>query len=365
MGTEPIAAPIDDVSEHFTECLFQEYSLAVNEMGWVDGEWFGQFWYADELATDVLGLEFPQENEDQLLPALFAEHYDQDWCEADPYSPNKWERAESSWAYFRNVVMYRRRFFFLLDKGDPDVPSAYDPGEVLEKIFEYAEFSGQFVKLPPGTHLCRARYEDYEGTWETHEELGPPPVGKANQSNRMSPAGIPMFYGCDDAETALTETATGPGHFAVGQFETLRPAVLLDLSDIPPVPSLFQSVADSAEIWPREAIMFLRHIAHEISRPIERADGAHVGYVPTQVVAEYIRDRLTWEGSRVDGIKYASATNPGHASYVLFADQGDITSSSEEPEGEAPWLELVGVEHHKVVLTPQIPSGEQAHRTSM
>ena len=74
------------------------------------------------------------------------------------------------------------------------------PGEILEKIFEYAEFSGQFVKLPSGTTLRRARYEDQEGTWKTPEELGPPPVGKANQSNRMSPAGIPMFYGCDDEE---------------------------------------------------------------------------------------------------------------------------------------------------------------------
>ena len=172
----------------------------------------------------------------------------------------------------------------------------------------------------------------------------------------MSPAGIPMFYGCDDEETALKEAATGPGYFAVAEFRTVRPAVLLDLSNIPPTPSLFQTVADSAETWPREAIMFLRHIAHEISRPIERTDGAHVGYVPTQVVAEYVRDRVTWEGSRVDGIKYSSSANPGHASYVLFADQDDIQSNSEDNRNGAPWLEMGEVEHHQVVLSPQIPS---------
>ena len=354
VGREPIAASIDDVSAHFTECLFQEYSRAVDEMGRVDGEWFGQFWYADELATDVLGLQFPQGNEDQLLPDLFGEHYEQDWCEADPYGLNNRERAECSWTYFREVVMHRRRFFFLLDKGDPHEQSAFDPGEVLQKIFEYAEFSGRFVKLPSGTTLRRARYEEQEGTWKTPEELGPPPVAKANQSNRMSPAGIPMFYGCDDEETALKETATGPGYFAVGEFETLRPAVLLDLSNIPPTPSLFQTVADSAEIWPREAIMFLRHVAHEMSRPIERTDGAHVGYVPTQVVAEYIRDRVTWEGYRLDGIKYFSVANPGHVSYVLFADQDDIQSSTEDHQHWAPWLELVRVEHHQVVLSTHL-----------
>ncbi len=30
VGREPIAAPIDDVSTHFTECLFREYSRAVD-----------------------------------------------------------------------------------------------------------------------------------------------------------------------------------------------------------------------------------------------------------------------------------------------------------------------------------------------
>ena len=82
----------------------------------------------EELATDVLGLEFPQGNEDQLLPDLFGEDYEQDWCEADPYGLNNQERAESSWAYFREVVMHRRRFFFLLDQGNPYERSAYDPG---------------------------------------------------------------------------------------------------------------------------------------------------------------------------------------------------------------------------------------------
>ena len=131
----------------------------------------------------------------------------------------------------------------------------------------------------------------------------------------------------------------------MGEFETLRLAVLLDLSSIPPTPSLFQSVADSAEFWPREAIMFLRHIAHEISRPIERTDGAHIGYVPTQVVAEYIRDRVTWEGLPVLMVSSTPVSStPGHASYVLFADQDDIQSSTEDPQHGAPWLELVKVE---------------------
>lgn len=56
----PIAAPIDDVSVYFLECLFQEYDLAVNVLGWISSKegWFGTFWSAEELVSDVIGLGF-------------------------------------------------------------------------------------------------------------------------------------------------------------------------------------------------------------------------------------------------------------------------------------------------------------------
>ena len=37
----PIAASTDCVSEHFIECLFQEYDLAVNQLSWVGSEGVG------------------------------------------------------------------------------------------------------------------------------------------------------------------------------------------------------------------------------------------------------------------------------------------------------------------------------------
>ena len=75
----PIAASIDDVSEHFIECLLQEYALAVNQLGWTgsEGGYYGQHWDAEKLALDELELEFPQDNPELLLPPLFGEYYDQ------------------------------------------------------------------------------------------------------------------------------------------------------------------------------------------------------------------------------------------------------------------------------------------------
>ena len=76
---------------------------------------------------------------------------------------------------------------------DPDDPEVYSPGQVLQTIFEYAEQMDLFKEIPPGTQLFRARYEGRMPHLETPAELGPPPSKKATQSNRMSPAGIPMF----------------------------------------------------------------------------------------------------------------------------------------------------------------------------
>ena len=258
----------------------------------------------------MLELEFPQNNGDELLPHLYRDNYELEWCEANPYGLNDDETARFSWERFRDVTMYERRFFFQNVGSNPYEPDLYSPGEVLRTIFEYAQQYNLFARIPPGTVIYRARYEGQEPSLKRPEELGPPPRELANQSNRMSPAGIPMFYGSDNVETTIKETSSGPGYYAVGRFETLRHATLLDLTRIPPIPSLFARVPESAEIRPRRVLKFLHHVAGQVSIPIERGDRVHVEYVPTQIVTEFIRDRLTSENSRIDGIKYASSANP-------------------------------------------------------
>ena len=344
----PIAASIEEVSEHFVKCLFREYDLSVNVLGWdgSEGGWVGApSWDAYELAFDEIELGFPQGNEDLLLPYLFGENIDQDWCEENGYGLNNQQLARYSWEHFCKVVMHERRFFFLRNDGNPYEPDVYSPGEVLRTIFQYAQQMNLFKEMPDGVHLVRARWEGPKPHLETPEELGPPPSDRANQSNRMSPAGIPMFYGCDEEDTALKETASSSGYFAIGQFETLRPATVLDLTAIPPVPSLFDPMPDSTEVPPRRVLMFLHHVGREVSRPIERGDRVHVDYVPTQVVTEFVRDQLTRGNSRVDGIKYFSSVHEGHVSYVLFADQSNVHSTPESSRSEDHWLKLTGTKH--------------------
>ena len=344
---EAIAAPIEDVSQHFLGCISREYDLAVNQLGWVgsEGGYVGLHWDGFDLATDELELEFPQANEGPLLQALFGELFDQDWCRENAYGLDDLERPGYSWEYFKKVVMHQRRYFFLDDAGDPDDLEVLSPAEILQTTFEYAQEMGLFKVLPDGSRIIRARWEEGGERHETPGELGPPPEDKATQANRMSPAGIPMFYGCDDEDTALREAASGPGFFAFGEFETVRTAVLLDLTDIPEVPGLFEDVPDFQAVDPRRALRFLHHVAGEMSRRIERDDRVHIEYVPTQVVTEFIRARVIWGESKVDGIRYASSVDEGHASYVFFADQSNVVGTPASGVADDGWLRLVDTRH--------------------
>ena len=55
----------------------------------------------------------------------------------------------------------------------------------------------------------------------------------------MSPAGIPMFYGAFEESTAFAETSTtsGGGGAAVARFATDRACKVVDLDQLPTVPS--------------------------------------------------------------------------------------------------------------------------------
>src|SRR5262249_27106744 len=155
-------------------------------------------------------------------------------------------------------------------------------------IFAYAETAGAFVKLPSGSRIFRARHQPKGKTYATAATLGPPPVEHAIQTNRMSPPGIVMTYVADNPETALAETASGIGTFAIAEFVTERDALILDLTHLPRAPSAFSALPDTLEYDPRPRLRFLHWISRVISRPIARDDRVHIEYVPTQVVTEYV-----------------------------------------------------------------------------
>ena len=146
----------------------------------------------------------------------------------------------------------------------------------------------------------------------------------------MSPPGIVMTYVADDQNTALAETASGPGTFAIGTFVTERDALILDLTNLPAVPSMFTELSDTMEYDPRPRVAFLHNISREISRPIARDDRIHIEYVPTQVVTEYVRTSVVIEGRSIDGIRYRSSRRGAETAIVLFADATNIVLEPDE-----------------------------------
>ena len=354
-----IGARLDEVGEYIDRGLKEVYGDAVDELPSDSEEWyFGGNWDTYELLTEVIELDLPNDHNGKLLHALVSHIDDRIWCEKNGLGLTDYEHASYSWEHFCNVVTRERRFFFADYRPDRSEPDVYDPGQVLVSIFENADDLGLFEAIPQGTRLYRARWEGNGVTLKTPLDLGPPPQRKAVQANRMSPPGIVMFYACDEIETALLEVAQQPGRFAVGQWEILRPAIVLDLTDIPAMPGIFDCDPSDSLYPNRSALTFIRHIAEQISRPIDRDDRIHIEYVPTQVVTEFLRAQESWGGEHIDGIKYASSLHPNHASYVLFANQDQVLTDSTDGQPEVQrwseedrWLKLVNVTHHQVNLT--------------
>ena len=145
--------------------------------------------------------------------------------------------------------------------------------------------------------------------------MGPPPSHLA-RAGRMNPAGISYFYLALEKETALAEVVSGsPCSAAIARFDISRDLRVLDLTNIPTLPSIF----DYSRRKEREGLIFLHKFVNEITKPVRKDGHEHIEYVPSQVVSEYFA--LVFqinEGQHLDGILYPSAVRKNGRNLVLF-----------------------------------------------
>lgn len=349
-SADPIAAPLEEVIGHIRRCLYEHYDDPANAglpYESREGGWQGPTYDTQDI-FDTFNLDFPRDGGDRLRDAVINGMDNDLWTEVNPYSLTQIERLKFSWERFCETIKHKRRYFFLNEERElsrDDRDELFDPAEILRMIFAFAEQAGAFVDLPAGSHFYRARHQPKDKLYTTACSLGPPPVGQAIKTNRMSPAGVVMTYASEDSETALAETADEPGVFAVGEFAIDEAALLLDLTRLPPPPSVFTELPDSMEYDPRPQLNFLHSIAVEISRPIARDDRVHIEYVPTQVVTEYVRTAVRIRNRKVEGIRYNSSRKKGATSLVLFADQNNLVLDEDERplfyHVERRWIRLV------------------------
>jgi hypothetical protein len=336
------SAPIDVLIERIGSSLPYEWGNADDEgVGW-DGGYVGKTYDTYELLTEAGD---PPLNHPELITDVVRALPQQAWAQRNFYRLRPDLRLRYGWKEFGQTVKHHRRYFFADHGDDSEDPDYIAPGALLEAIGD-ALRSGGLVCALPDKPVYRVRPHDSREHPRTAAQLGAPPAALIDKSSRMSPAGVPLFYGALDPATATTEARdANPDAEAstMGMFRARRPARVVDLSTPPEVPSLY----DPERRHLRPGLIFLRHFVCEISKPFVRDNHIHIEYVPTQVVTEWLRTRFDpGPGEPLVGVLYSSSRSLGGVNVSLFIDNDGAC----DPDAESDSALLVLDGHERLVV---------------
>ena len=305
---------VGDLFRYMAGCLAAEWDDPINEVGWDRGFDPGIRIVDSE---DLLGLVGdPLAHEDLYWAFVLA--FEHQWCQRSPYRLERSQMLLHSWSRFAEITKTQRRFLIQHEQGSGSSGSELlDPAEVLHAIgAAIVQADWRVVGRTADVTIARARSHPPSENHGTPDALGSAPSHTARH-NRMSGAGISMFYGAESAATAAAEIRPTPDQaVTVAQWAPTRELTSLDLPAARPIPSIFDMTARIDRTWLR----FLAAFADDLARPIEEHQAA-VEYIPTQIMTEYIRDHLrTADGHRFGAIRYSSAADePDGVCWVVFA----------------------------------------------
>ena len=319
-GKTPKGAPLDAVLAFIFDAFCSRYEDANNGVGWDGGFVGATTWDSHELVWETIDLT--EKAEAKLLDEIAGALPDRTWSEIDPYRARTHQIFRWSWDKFVDVVKHERRFYF--NEGDAEDEENISPGTLLAAVANKCVQARMVRKLPADTRFYRCRARKRGEHFTEPGDLGPPPKEYASQS-RMSPAGIPMFYGAADEATARAETLKGDdARHTMALFGLGRPVHVLDLTKSPTI-SIFDQSRRSLFDW----AIFMQQFRRELRKKVEKDDRVHIEYVPTQIVTEYFRSFLkTRKGKPIDGILYRSATTTGQVCVALFADTNAVAPAA-------------------------------------
>lgn len=319
---EVIATSLESILELIYESVITEYSPPNDDgMSWDgrEGGWQGITYNID----DVLASEgFETESED-LFKDVMSSFDDDVWCEKDHACLSSDRMYWYGWAEFSEYIKHTARYVFwqtLEESGDKEFPTdGMNPIDILQTLGRIINKMNLFKAVDTSEIIYRVRVVDPPVRDYSFEELGSPPNDYAKMPNRMSPAGISMFYGAFDKDTAICETyhkSEEEKIIVCGEFQPKRILHLIDLSDVVVIPSLF----DEKQRSQRHILKFLHEFMEDFSREIDRTESSHIDYVPTQVVTEYLKYIFKpANNEQIDGILYPSSKTHRTA-LVLFFD---------------------------------------------
>ena len=277
-------------------------------------------WLIDTMATEealrALSLSLPPD----LLGDVARAFHNKDWvpCNGNFLAKHEGTRMMQVWDHFEEMAKHRTRYF-LDQKADRIVVDPWteyrSPTAFLHRIGEVVTDLHLVRPLDEQQVLFRARHEKVGEVFATIKDLGAPPNAKA-AAGRMNAAGIAYLYLAKELDTAVGEVTETPARVAVGEFRLKSRIAVLDLTDVPEPPSVF----DVEEYHKRQAILFLNNFIERISITVKKDGREHVEFVPSQVVSEFFAQVFSLESTRqgIDGIVYQSVVKPDGQNVVIF-----------------------------------------------
>ncbi len=284
---------------------------------------------SSELLFELLE-ETPSEILDYISERLSEEY----WTRKELYEPSSEEIDSKSWTDFKQIIKHKVRFMFFNEFDNSKSPSYEDysdPYSILKK-FREAILTHELI-FEVGVDeldIYRARLHKRQKRQLNIQELGPPPEELA-QANRLSPAGITMFYGALEEETAIIEVLgiNKPNYFiTTARFSNLKPLKLIDFTGLKWI-----SIFDVGNEKKRETYVLLSQFLEDLSKPISNDGSQHIDYVPTQVVTEYLKSSFKTElNEEIHGLFYPSTKRKGHINVVLFFNNQNVTDNRDDTD---------------------------------
>lgn len=305
------AIPLDEVGRIVEPALRANYAL---------GEWMFYHQEGDDLHDVINGTTGAED--DRVINALSHWLIENDdywppdggepfWGDDQAYVPVRLDgwRHDARWRRFRKAILHHQRFFN--DRAKIFLAEIFDGIQNQSDIDD----KPAFYNLEPGEEplFYRARVVADEEAFRAIQKdpaslMGSPPPG-LRRAGRMNAAGIAVFYGATEKETAIAELRPAVGSLiSLAAFRVHRPIHVLDLTR-------FTRAGRQLDIFAKNQMVratqwaFMQSFATEISQPILPGD-EHLENVPAQVVAEYLTSTpVRWRGGDVtpDAIIFRSA----------------------------------------------------------
>jgi hypothetical protein len=230
---EPIAAKMDEVLSFISRGFRREYDIPENCLPYDSGEGGWQLATPTDSYDLIPDLDICLDGGGRLQDDLVRGFSDRLFVERDPLGVSRADGFRYSWESFCDHTKHNTRFVFFKERrmrrrkyeGPEEWEGQSVPYHIPLDLGSMVKTNKLISTLPKATRVVRARQHSTTVSYSDAKDLGAPPKEKASQS-RMSPAGIPMFYGAGDETTAFAETfdsdATAKDAVTFATFGTTR-----------------------------------------------------------------------------------------------------------------------------------------------